>query len=321
VTLTNTGTDQLTFTSATLGGTNADNFAVPTATNLCLNQTLAIGASCTIGVTFTPLAAADKVATLTLAETGVGSSLATSQVVTLSGTGGGAAGSVTPSGSALPSTVAFGSVQVGTTSAIQTVTLTNTGTDQLVFTSATLGGTNANNFAIVTNLCANQTLAVGASCTIGVTFKPSTAAGKAATLTLTEMGAGSSLSISQVVSLTGTGVAPSASATPTSLAFGSVQVGTTSATQTVTLTNKGIGSLTFTSATLSGDFPNDFAVPVATNLCLNQTLAVGASCTIGVTFTPLSAADKQARLTLRETATGSTLATTQSVSLSGTGTP
>ena len=64
---------------------------------------------------------------------------------------------------------------------------------------------------------------------------------------------------------------------PTSLTFGSQQVGTTSASQAITLTNNQSSAVTSLSVSTSGDFGQ-------TNNC-GSSLAANSSCTINVTFT------------------------------------
>src|SRR5205823_896534 len=76
---------------------------------------------------------------------------------------------------------------------------------------------------------------------------------------------------------------PAVSLSPTSLNFGNQNVGTTSAPQTVTLSNIGTATLSITSIGIeNGDYSSDFA---ETNNC-GTSLAAGASCAINVTFTP-----------------------------------
>ena len=69
-----------------------------------------------------------------------------------------------------PPTVTFGSQAVGTASAAQTNTLTNSGNAALSISSIALSGTNPSDFA-QTNNCGSS-VAAGANCTISVTFKP-----------------------------------------------------------------------------------------------------------------------------------------------------
>ncbi len=106
-------------------------------------------------------------------------------------------------------------------------------------------------------------------------------------------------------------VLPAASVGPTSLKFGNQQVGTTSAALNATLTNAGTAAFAITSIALSGNYAAWFAQG---NDC-PANLAPGASCTIGVTFTPAAAAARSAKLSIATSAT----ATPLNVSLSGTG--
>ncbi len=99
-----------------------------------------------------------------------------------------------------PSSLSFGSQSLGSTSAPQTVTLGNPAGSTLSISAITIGGTDLADFA-QTNNCGN-TLAVGASCTISVTFKPTASGLRSGTLSIADNASGSP----QTVSLTGTGV-------------------------------------------------------------------------------------------------------------------
>ena len=98
---------------------------------------------------------------------------------------------------------------------------------------------------------------------------------------------------------------PSLGFTPGSIAFGSINVGSTSASQTATLKNTGTAAATITSITKSGDFAQ-------TNTC-GASLAVNASCTVTVTFTPTTGGTRSGSVTVANNGTTATL------SLSGTG--
>ena len=116
----------------------------------------------------------------------------------------------------------------------------------------------------------------------------------------------------QTFSLTGAGVQPVASVSPTSVLFLLPQlVGTTSAPQTVTLSNTGSGTLTISSIAISGGNSGDFA---QTNNC-GGSVAAGARCTISVTFTPAGILVRSSTLVIQDNASGSP----QEVSLTGTG--
>ncbi|WP_405989322.1 carbohydrate-binding protein [Streptomyces sp. NBC_00986] len=104
--------------------------------------------------------------------------------------------------------------------------------------------------------------------------------------------------------------APSATltATPGSLTFADQTVNTTSAAQTVTVTNSGTATASLTGITAGGDFTQ-------TDTCGNS-LSAGASCTVSVTFTPTASGTRTSTLTLAGNQSNGPTA----VALSGTGT-
>ncbi|MBZ5589683.1 MAG: choice-of-anchor D domain-containing protein [Acidobacteriia bacterium] len=189
VTLTNVGTAPFTINNITLGGTNANQFA---RVNGC-PASLGVGASCNINVTFTPTVASPltKNATLNVNL----NPPAVSQTVTLTGT------IIVPTYTLSSTSLAFGNQARNTTSAPQVVTVTNTGTvAALGITSITLSGSNAGQFARTTTCGA--TLAAGATCTISVTFTPTSVGAKSAQVNFTVRAPATS----QVITLSGTGI-------------------------------------------------------------------------------------------------------------------
>ncbi len=298
VTLTNTGTATLTVTTIALTGANAGDF---TQSNNCpiSPSTLATSASCTFNVSFSPSANGARSASVSISDSAPGGS----QTIALSGTGVTAAPVVTLN----PTNVNFGNQNVGTTSAAQTVTLTNTGTISLTVSSITLTGTNASEFTETNNCPAS--LAVNASCTLSMTFTPSANGARTASVGISDNAAGSP----QPLLLSGTGVTPNPAVTlsPTSLNFGNQNVGTTSVTQPVKLTNTGTLAMTITGITLTGTNASDFA---ETNNC-PASLAVNASCTISATFTPSATGARTGNVSINDNGLGSP----QSVTLNGAG--
>jgi hypothetical protein len=109
------------------------------------------------------------------------------------------------------------------------------------------------------------------------------------------------------VALTGTAAGPAVDLSDSSLSFGYQAPNTTSTAKTVAMTNTGTASLAITSITASGDFAQ-------TNNC-GSSLAMNASCTINVTFTPTAASIQTGAVTITDNAGDSP----QSVALSGTG--
>ncbi|MGO9270105.1 MAG: choice-of-anchor D domain-containing protein [Terriglobia bacterium] len=166
VTLTNTGTAALSITSIGLTGANPTQFAETGNCGTSLNA----GANCTISVTFRPTVSSSQSASLTVTDNASGSP----HSVSLTGTG------TPPPLSLSPATIAFGTELVGTTSPVQTVTVTNTSNGALSITGIGLIGTNSNQFS-QSNAC-GASLSAGASCTIFVTFDPTASLPAAATL-------------------------------------------------------------------------------------------------------------------------------------------
>jgi hypothetical protein len=211
-------------------------------------------------------------------------------------------------GSLSPTNLTF-STAPGSTSAAQTVTVTNTGTNSLVVAPVTLTGTNATNFTKSADTCSSATVATGKTCTISVTFSPSATGAYTASLNVFYVAPNGS----QTVTLNGTGgtgPAVSFSAAPT---FPSEPVGTTSTAQSVTVTNTGSASLTFTGITTTGPFA---IATTGTTCSTSSSVAASGTCTVAITFTPTSVGTNSGSLVLTDNGTGSP----QSLSLSGTGT-
>jgi uncharacterized repeat protein (TIGR01451 family) len=302
VTVTNTGGTTVTFTSIVTTGDFAG-----ASTSLCAS--IAVEGSCTFSITFTPTGTGTRSGAITFTDNATGSP----QGVSLAGTGTAGNGAIGIS----PTSLTFASQNVGTTSAPQSVTVTNTGGTTVTFAGFTVTGTNAGDFGVPlpnSGAMCNPagTLAGGANCTINVLFKPGATGTRTATLNIADNATGSP----QKVTLTGTGASGTAtvSVTPTSLTFASQALTTTSAPQTVTVKNTGTAAVNITGLNIPGGI---FAIATGgSGACSTTTsLAGGASCTIGVTFTPTESGAASGTLSITDNATGSP----QMVALSGTG--
>lgn len=293
ITLTNTGTAALSVTGVSISGTNSGDFS---QTNTC-GSSVAAGAFCTISVTFTPSASGTRTASISIADNASGSP----QTVSLTGTGATAAPAVTLS----PTSLTFSSQNVGSSSAAQMITLTNSGTASLNITGITITGTNAGDYSETTTC--GSSVAVNANCTISVIFKPTAAGARTASVSIADNATGSP----QSVALTGTAVttAPSVTLAPTSLTFASQTVGTSSTAQNITLTNGGNAALNLTGISIAGTDAGDF---VETNTCASS-VAAGANCTISVTFKPTASGARTASVSIADNAGNSP----QSVALTG----
>jgi hypothetical protein len=204
--------------------------------------------------------------------------------------------SAQPAVSFSPASLTFGSVVVGQSSAPMALTLTNTGNATLNVTKVQITQPNASDFTETDN-CAGQKIAAGASCTINVTFTPTTTGARSANVTVTDNATGSP----QKVPVSGTGLAPVVSLNPTSLTFADQAISSSSASQSITLTNTGQAPLTITSIALAGANPGDFSL---SNNC-GTSLAVNASCSITATFMPAAAWSRTAAIMMTDNALGS----------------
>jgi hypothetical protein len=281
ITLTNSTSAGLEITSLTITGPDSGDYS---QTNNC-GSTLNVGASCNIKVTFTPQALGPRVASITLVDNAKGSP----QTVPLIGNG------TLPGVGLVPPSLTFADQIVGANSSPSTITLTNTGDAKLIFTSLTITGTNAADFS-QTNNC-GQTLAYGHNCSISVIFNPTATGMRAAAISITDNAPGSP----QMASLSGTGVAPSVVLSPVSLTFSAQQVGTSSAPQTVILSNVGSAALTVNELSLSGINAADYS---QNNNCVGS-VAPGANCAINVTFSPSASGTRSATLSISDNASGS----------------
>ncbi|HEY2673087.1 MAG TPA: choice-of-anchor D domain-containing protein [Rugosimonospora sp.] len=195
-----------------------------------------------------------------------------------------------------PTAVGFGTVATGSSSAAQAVTVTNSGSAAAPVTSVATTGDFSQ-----TNTCGSS-IAAGSSCTVSVTFRPTATGSRTGTLTVTASG------IVNSIPLSGTGVAPGPilNVNPSGLTFAGTIVGNSSATQTVSVTNSGTTSATVSGVSATGDFSQ-------TNNC--STLAVGASCTVTVKFTPTTSGTRTGTVSITSNANNSPT----TVSLSGSG--
>ncbi len=140
-----------------------------------------------------------------------------------------------------------------------------------------------------------------------------TAAAGTCTVAYNQAGNSTYAAATQVTNTTAaTALAPVASLTANGLLNFTATVGTTSAAQTVMLTNTGNATLSITGIPITGVNPSDFS---QTNTC-GSSLGIGSSCIISVTFTPVSATTFAAAVSITDNASGSP----QEITLNGTGT-
>jgi hypothetical protein len=271
VTLKNTGSAALTISSIAVTGTNSSDFIesdnCPTSPS-----TVAVGATCTITVTFLPTAIGMRAASVTMTDDATTSP----QIVPMTGTGRAPAPFVSLSANSL----AFGTHLVNTTSSPQTVTLKNYGDAPLTITSIMVTGTNSDDFA-ESNTCpiSPWTLSANSTCTITVNFAPTEGLSVNASVNIFDDSANGS---PQVISLTGAVLYPVLSYSG-NLDFGFQGVGTTGPAHTVYLYSSSTGALTIFSITSSGSYAVSNHCPISPS-----TLPSGGACNISISFAPTS---------------------------------
>ena len=255
-------------------------------------NTLPAGATCKIAVTFTPTVIGARTGMLTVTD-GASNSPQTAQ---LSGTG------VAPVSLSSASLV-FASQVENTTSSPTSITLYNFQTVPL-----TISGISASGNFSTTSTCplSPATLGARSTCTISVTFTPTTLGTLTGTLTITDSASNSP----QTAQLSGTGTAP-VGLSSASLAFASQFENTTSSPVSITLYNYQTVPLTISGISASGNFSTTTTCPLSP-----ATLGARSSCTISVSFTPTAVGAQTGTLTITNGASNSP----QTVQLSGTGT-
>lgn len=253
----------------------------------CAGQTIAVGSTCTVTISFAPSATGARAGQLTIY-----ANIPTGQTtVALSGTASAPASVVLT-----PVSLTFGSATVGATSAAQIITVSNTGGTPATLGTPALTG----DFALTANTC-GATLASQTGCSLSIAFVPSSSGKRSGTLTLTDSAG------TQTAQLTGTGSSPATDTlAPSALTFAQQAIGTSSPTQQLTLTNAGDVPLTLiATAITSGDFG-------VTNTCGNS-LAAHSSCAISVAFIPVAVGTRAGTLTVTDQFR------VQTITLTGTG--
>jgi hypothetical protein len=297
VTITNSGTTTtisgVSFSAVSGGG----GFSADTG---CDNKVLGNGGSCVVAVTFTPGSRGAKAATLDVSHDGSGA-----VSVPLEGSG------VAPVASPSPSSLAFGSQHIGTTSTSQTVTVANNGdTGQNLSVSSATIILNAASY-VVTNGCGSS-VAPGGHCDISVAFKPTSIGAAPGTLRITS---NDPVNPTRDVTLSGTGTRPFVTASAGPFAFGGQHAGTQSPPMVVTVSNgPGANEAATISAALSGANPSAFTITA--NTC-DSPVAPNSSCQVSVAFAPTSVSGASASLDL---STNDPTTPNRSVALSGNGT-
>ncbi len=195
VTITNNTSSSITLTiPPSFVGANPADFAYSAAAANACTGSLAGGASCSIGATFTPSVAAGESATMQIFDGDDTNAHPLAVSLSGNGTASGSVISVSPSG------VAFGGQLLTTqTTPPQAITITNTGNAPLIIGTITPSSP----IFTETDNCAGQTIAANGTCTINAVFAPAsntTPGATSGTFSITSNANGSPT----VIQLTGT---------------------------------------------------------------------------------------------------------------------
>ena len=296
----------------------------PSITTQPANQTVAVGQTATFTVVAAgtaPLsyqwqknganiAGASSASYTTPAATTSGSGSTFDVVVSnTAGTVTSAAATLTVSGTPTPgiqvssASLNFGNTVVGSTLS-QALIITNTGTATLSITQVTETGSA---FFTVSGFSLPLSVNAGQQTTIIVAFLPTSVGAASGNISIVSNAPTSPTS----VSLSGTGIAATLSlnVSPTSLNFGSITTATSSAPQTITLTNTGNSNVTISQMSVIGAGYSITGGGAPVTLSPLQTL------TLTALFSPTAAGSVNGSISIVSNANGSPA----SVSLSGTG--
>lgn len=288
-TFTNFGGQPSAALMAQLTGTDANQFML--ANDTCTGVTLAPSSSCTVDASFAPTTSGTKTA-----------------VLRVDGTGSAALTGLAPAGGQImmsPATVDLGF----TASGMQTFTVQNNGAATTGVLSASLAGANPTSFEIRNDSCTGATLAASATCTFEVHTSCNGMVGPVSTMPTVSAVPGGLASASVMANIPSKACFAVTNANPTAIPFGDQVVSTTSAAQTVSITNIGGQPTQPLVPMLTGPDAGDFSITAST---CTGVLAPGAGCMVSVAFAPQSAGTKHAVLQV---------GTPAQTSLLGTGVP
>ncbi len=289
VTLTNNTASSVTVSQAVVSGTG---FSL---SGLSSPLALSAGANTTFSIVFAPLSAGSASGNLAITSNAVDPALS----MALSGAG------VTPGAlGASPTSLEFGTVQVGNNQVLSE-TVTNTGGSSVTISRVAASGAG---FAL-SGLSTPVTLGAGQSANFNVTFTPTAAGSASGNVTVNSNGTNPSLTIS--LAGTATVAAGQLSATPATLAVGSVFVGAS---------GTAAGSLNATGAnvTVTAASSNNSSFTIS-GLSLPAVITAGHSAAFTLTFSPQVTGAASATLTF--TSNAQPVTTTAAATGTGTAAP
>ena len=304
VTVSNSGTKDLTITALTVENADSPAFSLGQDTTKPFN--IAPGASTTMSIVYRPPNVGPAVGTLRVASDALN---ALEGTVALSGRG---VPSPTPLIEVAPPSLTFGEVQVQTGQAVtvtKSVTIRNVGTATLTLSALTIEPAE---FTLSQALTVPMTIAPEAAVTVEVRYRPRNIGTVTGTLHITSDAANTREAIAV---LSGEGVAasvPQISVTPSLLDFGAVAVGQDQ-TLAVTIRNSGMANLTLSRLVVENA---SAAFTVQDTPILPMTIAQGATVTVRIRYRPSTTGIVTGALRVDSNASNTSQVT---VALKGTG--
>ena len=272
VTIRNTGGAPLDLDRVSLNGSSAISIVSGTGSG-----TLVPGQTREVTVQFAPTTGGGASATLSVATDDPDQKTTT---VSISGVG------QVPDVSLDTASAQFGTVGIGSSSPTA-VTVTNDGNETLVITNASLGGTDAGAFTVVTG--DGIRVPPGESRTVSVAFAPETTGPASATLSLETNDPDEK---TRTVSLSGTGADADIGADTPSVAFGATDVDMAE-TRTLNITNDGAAATTISTVTFTDSSASALSVVSGGGAV---TLDPGESQQVTVQFAPPSEGERSGLL-------------------------
>ncbi len=206
-----------------------------------------------------------------------------------------------PMPSLAPDSLSFGALDLLATSPAQAVTVRNAASASAPLVLGSIATTAGSDFAVSGGTCrSGNSLPVGASCSVLVTFTPTARGTRSAELRVVHNGSAAQNTMS--LSGVGTGTLPVVTLSPPALSF-SQTVGSTSADLRLLVGNSGTGVLRLGALSLAGAQAAEFALGEG-DCAAGTTLAGGQSCSVTVRFTPAASGQRLAELTFEHNALG-----------------
>jgi len=177
----------------------------------------------------------------------------------------------------------------------KTFTVSNTGVQDLVVGAISLSGSNASEFTIQNDSCSNRTFTPGQSATFNAVLTPTSVGSKSVRVTIASNDPDTpnlivSLNMSAAVKEPNIVVTPLFVVDSSSVFIGE------SSQKTFTVSNTGLRSLAVGTIALSGDNASEFKIQ--NDGCSNKTFVPGQSATFDAVFSPTSAGNKTANITI-----------------------